>query len=787
MANRYWVGTAAGTWDASSTTNWSTISGGPGGASAPTSVDAVIFDSLSFYSCTTAAGATCASLSAPSYTFAAILTLGADLTMTGSCSFGQGTLSLATFKLTCSTFSSSVATARTLDFGTGNITVTGTGTVFNISIQTTLTVSGTPVVNVTSTGSTAITVTPGGTAISQQVSFNFTGGTYSLTLPTGRYNNVNFTGYSGNLNSSATPTRSIYGDYTLSPTMTVSASVSATIFAGTSGTQTITTNGVVCNHPFTFNGVGGTFALGSNLATGSTNQTLTHTNGTLNLAGFTANCFRYTTATGTKNLTFNGGKIYCFADSASVFNNAVPAGFTTTAGTGVGIIEMAGPFSKTFAGGGSTFNCTLRHSGGQTQITGANTFTNITSEVNNTSGISFPSATTTTCTNFNVKGSVDFVQTIVGNTAGSQANLVITNKTSGLDYLDIYRINSVNKTPITFWAGANSLNSENNTGIAFDDGTSQQAYLLISGTSFTTPADWNNTSNSIYMFGGGGGGGGSSVGVYGLSGGGGGGGGFRLLSNQTLSGAVSYAIGAGGTAGAAGTGTIVTAGTGGTTTWNTTNTATGGGGGSSRGTIPQSTGGAGGTGTYSGGAGGVGGIATGAFTSGGGGGGGCGWLLGIGGAGGNGGAADVSSFTGGGGGGGNGGGTNGGNAVLGVSSGAGGNNASGVGGAAAVTVSGDGLIGTLGGGGSGAFGAGSGGAGSAGKEILGTFGSGGGSAGASSALKSTVSLGYGGGGGGSGASGLGATAGIAGAQGAIVIVYSIGAIVLSSSNFFRMF
>ena len=46
MADRYWVG-GAGTWDATTTTNWSATSGGAGGASAPTSVDNVIFDTLS--------------------------------------------------------------------------------------------------------------------------------------------------------------------------------------------------------------------------------------------------------------------------------------------------------------------------------------------------------------------------------------------------------------------------------------------------------------------------------------------------------------------------------------------------------------------------------------------------------------------------------------------------------------------------------------------------------------------------------------------------------------------
>jgi hypothetical protein len=46
MANRYWVG-GAGTWDATTTTNWSATSGGGGGASAPTSADNAIFDTLS--------------------------------------------------------------------------------------------------------------------------------------------------------------------------------------------------------------------------------------------------------------------------------------------------------------------------------------------------------------------------------------------------------------------------------------------------------------------------------------------------------------------------------------------------------------------------------------------------------------------------------------------------------------------------------------------------------------------------------------------------------------------
>jgi len=46
MADRYWVG-GTGTWDATSTANWSALSGGGTGASVPTAADNVFFDANS--------------------------------------------------------------------------------------------------------------------------------------------------------------------------------------------------------------------------------------------------------------------------------------------------------------------------------------------------------------------------------------------------------------------------------------------------------------------------------------------------------------------------------------------------------------------------------------------------------------------------------------------------------------------------------------------------------------------------------------------------------------------
>ena len=66
MATRYWVG-GGGTWDTSSTTNWSTTSGGTGGASAPTASDNVIIDGSSGSGTITISSGVCASLVCTGY------------------------------------------------------------------------------------------------------------------------------------------------------------------------------------------------------------------------------------------------------------------------------------------------------------------------------------------------------------------------------------------------------------------------------------------------------------------------------------------------------------------------------------------------------------------------------------------------------------------------------------------------------------------------------------------------------------------------------------------------
>jgi len=378
----------------------------------------------------------------------------------------NGTLDIQSYTLSIGLFSSSNSNTRTIAFGTGQISCTGTGTVWTTSNITGLTITGTQVVNVTSVGSTAITVSTGALSQANSISYNFTGGTYALSFlatgSVGSARNVDFTGYAGTL--AAIIGSNIYGNLKLSTGMTLTASTNALIFGATSGTQQITTNAKTIDFPLTFNGVGGTFRLEDALTMGST-RAATLTNGTLNLNGQTLTVgTAFTTATGTKNLTFNGGTLVCPTAATTAFNNASPAGFTTTAGTGTGTISMTAATAKTFVGGGSTFNCTVNQGGaGDLTITGSNTFSNITNTVQPAS-VLFTAATTSTFSSFSLSGTAGNLITIGSVTAASHT-LSKASGTVSSDYLSISRSTATGGAG--WYAGANSTDGGNNSGWVF--------------------------------------------------------------------------------------------------------------------------------------------------------------------------------------------------------------------------------------------------------------------------------------------------------------------------------
>lgn len=144
MADRYWRG-GTGSWTTTNTANWSTTSGGAGGASVPTSSDRVFFDQAGTYTVTMTGALNCAGItvSAGTVTFTSTGTLGIN----GSMSLIAGTLWSATGLIT---FNSTVAGNTILTNGVSLLcAVTIAGGEMNASavwgeytLQSSLTISG---------------------------------------------------------------------------------------------------------------------------------------------------------------------------------------------------------------------------------------------------------------------------------------------------------------------------------------------------------------------------------------------------------------------------------------------------------------------------------------------------------------------------------------------------------------------------------------------------------------------------------------------------------------------
>lgn len=297
MAARFWVG-GTGTWDGTSTTHWAATSNGSPGASAPTTADTVTFDSNSGTGVvTTAAGSTCSTTTLNSSNIE--LSLGANHTQTGAFTLTLGTLSLNSYNLTSSTFVSSNSNVRTVNFGTGKLTLSGSGTtILNTGTMTGMVVTGSRNVEFSYAGSTGQrSITPASLAggSSESIAFNlkFLSGTDIVAFSSGRaFGTVDFDGFAG---SFTTNSMVVYGDFKLSSGMTISASTGTLNMGATSGTKTITTNGKTIDQPISFSG-SAVFQFADALTQGST-RAFTLTNGTVKLkAGVTSTVGAFATS-----------------------------------------------------------------------------------------------------------------------------------------------------------------------------------------------------------------------------------------------------------------------------------------------------------------------------------------------------------------------------------------------------------------------------------------------------------------------------------------------------------
>ena len=242
---------------------------------------------------------------------------------TRSCTLTNGTLNLNNKTLSVGTFNSNNSNARTLAFGaSGQITLTGNNaTILNAATTTNLTITGTArQVNATYSGATGTrTLNPGAMAEGSAISLSITGGTdiVSSDAPPDNYTNLNFTGFKGTLSNVAIV---VYGNLTIDSGMTLTAGTSLWTLAGTSGTKTVTTNGVTLDFPVTVSGVGSTWTFADSLTLGAT-RTLTLGNGLMRFTGgtvVTANVFAITGKCSIQSVT--PSTTYTFSQTSGTVN-----------------------------------------------------------------------------------------------------------------------------------------------------------------------------------------------------------------------------------------------------------------------------------------------------------------------------------------------------------------------------------------------------------------------------------------------------------------------------------
>ena len=360
MADRYWRG-GTGTWDTTTTTNWSATSGGSGGASVPTASDNVIFDQSATYNVTMTGALACLSITVSAGTVSFItgttptlqvngsmsLVSGTVWTSTGAITFnstttGQtittngttmsgaitfngtgggwtlgsalttlatltttltaGALSLNNFNLTTGIFSSTNSNTRSIAFGTGNIILTITtaaSTVVSMAIATgfTYTSSGT-----FGSGTGCFQATMSAT---RTFTFGTTGGSTSnapnLYLDSGAsVATITTAGWWNEINFGTTSFTIGTTNLNLNSLYSVnSTAVLTTLTATMVGTGTVDNNATI--GPLVINSTNGTTTIADNATTNVT--TCTITSGTLYLPSSAS------TLTCSSTFTMNGGTL----------------------------------------------------------------------------------------------------------------------------------------------------------------------------------------------------------------------------------------------------------------------------------------------------------------------------------------------------------------------------------------------------------------------------------------------------------------------------------------------
>lgn len=357
---------------------------------------------------------------------------------TGYTFLTSGTVDLNNQSWTTLNFESNNNNVRAVNFGTQGMTLVGANQgVYIVPDLTNMSYSGTQKITLTYSGSTGTRQIYNGNSAggseAKSISVRVSAGTDTIQIvATGSVvsviNDLDFTGFAGTLASVA---RNVYGNLTLGAGMTVTAGASNTVFAATSGTKTITSNGVTFGCDVVFNGVGGTWAFADTFVQTSS-RTLTLTNGTLNGNDKNITLGTFALGSGTKTLSLGNGTWTVAGATWDANTNA--ANTTVTASTGT--VSMTSASAKIFAGGNFTWPTLNQGGAGALTVQQSNTFANITNTVQPAT-VTLTAGTTQTVSAFSLSGTAGNLITLNSSSAGSQATLSDSNGSNSVSYMSI--------------------------------------------------------------------------------------------------------------------------------------------------------------------------------------------------------------------------------------------------------------------------------------------------------------------------------------------------------------
>lgn len=414
-------------------------------------------------------------LSAPSGT----LTLQDALTtgLTRTVTITAGTFNANGYNVSTGLFDASGTITRTVTMGSGAWTLTGTGTIWNFNVGTNLTFNR-DTATITANNNTASARSVIGNTNARTGNFFVTAGTGTFTPGAFYVTDLDFTGFAGTLGVGVID---LAGNLTLASGMTVTDGANVVTFSATSGTKTITSNGVAFSRPVTFDGVGGTWAL-QDAFVGGAGRRVVVTNGTLNLNNKNTTIGLITVdITGT--LTMGSGTLELTGTGSTTTN--INASATINGGTSTIKVTDSSASAITLALGGKTYNNLWFARGASTAsntISGNNTFAEIKDTGTVAHSMLFTNSSNTSFSTWSISGTAGNVITI--NSSGTAIH-TLTNVGGGVVSADYLNIQHSVATPSPFYAGVNSVNN-------------QAVATAGSGWVFTAPV--LNNSNFLSFF-----------------------------------------------------------------------------------------------------------------------------------------------------------------------------------------------------------------------------------------------------------------------------------------------